>query len=164
MPGGEGRWTCSSHLDVDLQSLPRRHLQDIAKRRGIKANLKSTEIIAQLQHLELRYGKDAGAEDHSTAVGLDAPPPEACAAVSMDLNEAAKTRVGDGHDSPSLTWQALHEMLHARGTDGAMDYLRACLAHACSRKPGRSRALLRSPCLPTPARGFLMVVSDKSCV
>jgi hypothetical protein len=132
---------------VDFASLPRRHLQDIAKSRGIKANLKSTEIIAQLQHLD-RGGKAAGAKYQSTEAPtvsitpnrLHASPAESPTASSMDLSpwkEAANTIGGDGQDSPSLTWQTLHEMLHAQGTDGAMNYLSSCLAHLCSSKPGR---------------------------
>ena len=58
----------SADLPADLPALTRRELQELAKRMGVRANQKSVDMLAELEALLPRHGRDAGGE-RDTATG-----------------------------------------------------------------------------------------------
>jgi len=72
--------------DEDLRLLSRRELQEVAKRRGVRANAKSSEIISALE--SLRHADRAAPEPDPAPAPPEAAAPVEAADVGLDLVEA----------------------------------------------------------------------------
>ena len=71
---------------ADLRLLSRRELQEVAKRRGVRANAKSSEIISALE--SLRHADRAAPEPDPAPAPPEAAAPVEAADVGLDLVEA----------------------------------------------------------------------------
>mmetsp|Transcript_11884 Transcript_11884/g.38868 ORF Transcript_11884/g.38868 Transcript_11884/m.38868 type:complete len:310 (+) Transcript_11884:150-1079(+) len=79
--------------DEDLRLLSRRELQEVAKRRGVRANAKSSEIISALE--SLRHADRAAPEPDPAPAPPEAAAPVEAADVGLDLGEMAETPGGN---------------------------------------------------------------------
>jgi hypothetical protein len=69
----------SADLPADLPALTRRELQELAKRMGVRANQKSVDMLAELEALLPRHGRDAGGGGGGGDGGGGGGDPQKCA-------------------------------------------------------------------------------------
>ena len=131
---------CTPDVKVDLEVLPRRQLQEIAKRVNIKANQKSVDIITQLQN---EFSADTLVDlihnaNPSCGLELKASSEKFPAQMHNALQvTSSKTKLAQEADLV-LSWEQLHGILLEEGTDGALEYVSACLERASSHESPRS--------------------------
>jgi len=91
--------------DEDLRLLSRRELQEVAKRRGVRANAKSSEIISALE--SLRHADRAAPEPDPAPAPPEAAAPVEAADVGLDLVERARPAVLTPAPCAGGRWQPI---------------------------------------------------------